>query len=110
MFLKITTRPDNPRYVQWTIPSILYQTRQKNPLVYKGLIITRVTGYNFQYNIVFGPRREKTCLRGFTNNKGADQPAHTRSLITAFVVHLMESIMLSPFYKQNFNVLACLCS
>ena len=25
---------------------------------------------------LFGPRREKTCLRGFANNKGADQPAH----------------------------------
>ena len=33
-----------------------------------------------------GPRREKTCLRGFANNTGADQPAHTRSLISAFVI------------------------
>ena len=24
---------------------------------------------------IYGPRREKTCLRGFANNKGADQPA-----------------------------------
>ena len=31
-------QPDTPRYVvQWTIPSLLYQTRRKNPLVYKGL-------------------------------------------------------------------------
>ena len=35
---------------------------------------------------LFGPRREKTCLRGFANNTGADQPAHTRSLISAFVI------------------------
>ena len=35
-----------------------------------------------------GPRREKTCLRGFANNKGADQPAHMGSLISAFVVRL----------------------
>ena len=27
-----------PQYVQWTIPSLLYQTRRKNPLVHKGLI------------------------------------------------------------------------
>ena len=33
-----------------------------------------------------GPRREKTCLRGFANNTGADQPAHPRSLISAFVI------------------------
>ena len=26
--------------------------------------------------MLFGPRREKTCLRGFANNTGADQPAH----------------------------------
>ena len=37
-------------------------------------------------NIINGPRREKTCLRGFANNTGTDQPAHPRSLISAFVV------------------------
>ena len=26
------------------------------------------------------------CLRGFVNNTGADQPTHTRSLISAFVI------------------------
>ena len=34
---------------------------------------------------IIGPRREKTCLRTFANNKGADQPAHPRNLISAFV-------------------------
>ena len=38
-----------------------------------------------------GPRREKTCLRGFVNNTGADQPAHLRSLISAFVICFSES-------------------
>ena len=33
------------RYVQWAIPSLLYQTRRKNPLVYKGLLIVS-TGKN----------------------------------------------------------------
>ena len=32
-----------------------------------------------------GPRREKTCLREFANNTGAEQPAHSRSLISVFV-------------------------
>ena len=36
---------------------------------------------------------EKTCLRGFANNIGADQPAHSRSLISAFVIRFMESII-----------------
>ena len=43
--------------------------------------------------VKFGPRREKTCLRGFANNTAADQPAHLRSLISAFVIRFMESII-----------------
>ena len=30
---------------------------------------------------------------GFANNKGADQPVHLHSLISAFVIHLLESII-----------------
>ena len=36
------------------------------------------------------PQREKTGLQGNANNKGADQPAHPRSLISAFVIGLLE--------------------
>ena len=43
--------------------------------------------------ILYGPRREETCLRGVTNNRGADQPAHLRSLISAFVIRFLESII-----------------
>ena len=39
------------------------------------------------------PRREKTCLPGFANNTGADQPAHPRSLISACVIRFLESII-----------------
>ena len=42
---------------------------------------------------VNGPLHEKTCVWGFANNKGADQPAHPRSLISTFVIHLLESII-----------------
>ena len=44
-------------------------------------------------HFVNGPRREKTCLRGFANNTGANQPAHLRSLISAFVIRLLESTL-----------------
>ena len=40
-----------------------------------------------------GPPRKKTCLRGFANNTGTDQPAHPRSLISAFVIPFLESII-----------------
>ena len=43
--------------------------------------------------ITNGPRREKTCLRGFANNTGADQPALPRSLISAFVIRYYKSII-----------------
>ena len=41
--------------------------------------------------VSFGPCREKTCLQGFVNNKGADQPVHWRSLISPFVIRFLES-------------------
>ena len=50
--------------------------------------------------MIFGPRLDKTCLEGgggggggVANNKGADQPAHTRRLISAFVIRLLEGII-----------------
>ena len=33
-----------------------------------------------------GSQREKICLQGFANKKGADQPAHLCSLISTFVI------------------------
>ena len=47
----------------------------------------------------YGPRLEKTCRGGVggggggVNNKSADQPAQSRSLISAFVIHFLESII-----------------
>ena len=32
----------------------------------------------------------KPVFEGFANNKGADQPAHPRSLISAFVIRFLE--------------------
>ena len=47
-----------------------------------------------RYNVwSFGPRREKTCLRRFANNTAADQPAYLRSLISAFEIRYLESII-----------------
>ena len=45
------------------------------------------------YVVLYGPRREKTCLRGLANNKCADQPAHPRSLISAFVIRFLKSVI-----------------
>ena len=40
-----------------------------------------------------GSRRENNLSWWFANNKGADQPAHSRSLISAFVIRFLESII-----------------
>ena len=39
------------------------------------------------------PRHEKTCFMPYVNNKGADQPVHPHNLISAFVVHCLDSTM-----------------
>ena len=35
----------------------------------------------------------KKCVMSYVNNKGADQTAHPRSLISAFVVRCLDSII-----------------
>ena len=42
---------------------------------------------------LIGPGHAKMCLMAYVNNKGADQPAHPRSLISTFVVRCLDSIM-----------------
>ena len=42
---------------------------------------------------IFEPGHEKMCLMYYANNKGTDQPAHLRSLISTFVVHCLDSII-----------------
>ena len=51
----------------------------------------------------FRPRREKTCLRGFMNNTGADQTAHPRSLISAFVIRVLESTICKRATSENLS-------
>ena len=42
---------------------------------------------------LYEPGHGKLCLMSYANNKGADQPAHPRSLISAFVVRCLDSII-----------------
>ena len=41
----------------------------------------------------YEPGHEKMCLMSYENNKDADQPEHPRSLISAFVVRCLDSII-----------------
>ena len=49
--------------------------------------------YFYSFKSTNGPQGEKTCLQGFANNTGPDQPAHPRSLISAFVICFLKSII-----------------
>ena len=60
--------------------------------------------------IDYGTWREKTCLRGDAYNTGADQPAHMRSLISAFVIGFLESIISGLAKSEIFEFLDSLCS
>ena len=57
----------------------------------------------YRGHLIYGPRRQKTCLQRFANNTGADQPAHPRSLISTFVIRLLGSII-SRLAKSEFSV------
>ena len=49
----------------------------------------------------------KICLRSYADNKGADQSAHLRSLISAFVVRCLDGAMsLDSVTKTSSLVLA----
>ena len=54
------------------------------------------------------PRHEKTSFMQYANNKDANQLAHPRSLISAFVVRCLDSII--ALLARNFKTLATLCS
>ena len=43
--------------------------------------------------VLYEPGHEKMCLMSYANDKSADQPVHPRSLISAFVVCCLDSII-----------------
>ena len=47
----------------------------------------------FQIQVHIWALSRENCLRGFANNKGADQPVRPRSLISTFVIRFLESII-----------------
>ena len=48
---------------------------------------------------------EKMCIL-YANNKGADQPVHPRSLISAFVIHCLDSIISLDHTWETVNLYA----
>ena len=60
-------------------------------------IVHVIMGCVINRTALYGPQREKTCLQRSPNNKGADQPAQSRSLISTFVIR----------FFGKYHILAC---
>ena len=58
--------------------------------------------------VINGPRHKKTCLQRFANNTGADQPVNSGRLISAFVIHLMVSII-CKLASGEFSIFQLVC-
>ena len=61
------------------------------------------------HNIIWAAKSDKICFMPYANNKGTDQPVHPRSLISAFVVRCLGSII-PPVSIYEILRLASLCS
>ena len=66
--------------VAYLLCAIDYVQYSKRCFIFKHVIL------KFKKNLLYRPRCEKNCLLGFASNKSADQPAHTSSLISTFVI------------------------
>ena len=62
--------------------------------------------------LLYGPDHAEMCLMAYANNKGADQPAHPRSMISTFIVRCLESVIciLAISKVSSFKILASFCS
>ena len=80
------------RYVRNILPFVLYLSRSESSLGANViLLVCRAPAFIHVYR--YEPGHEKICLMSYANNKGADQPAHPRSLISAFVFRCLDSII-----------------
>ena len=78
-------------------------------LNYKILAVVDSEKFFLRRQIQYEPHLEKTCLMPHVNNKGADQPAHLRNLISTFVVCFLDSLIPLNFYIRNFKPLPSFC-
>ena len=61
-------------------------------LIYFHLLYWNVGNWRQLLIIIIGSGHAKTCIMPYANNKGADQPAHSRSLINTFIVRYLRYI------------------
>ena len=80
--------------MQFFMVVLRFQVKYFRPRTYyTGITYHMYQSFVFVCSRQIGPRREKPCLRELANSKGADQPAHPRSLISAFVIRFLENFI-----------------
>ena len=57
------------------------------------LMLSAVSTYSFKDIYFTWASTRENLSSVFANNKGADQPAHKGSMISTFVIHLLENII-----------------
>ena len=82
---QINNWPSRKSLVTRFSPSSVYHNSQT------GQKIKLCTNVNILVTDHMGKVMQKTCLMPYANNKGADQPAHPRSLISTFVVRCSDN-------------------
>ena len=82
----------------------------EGPLCREKSTIMQINKIAIGFYVIIWASSWQNLLLPYANNKGADQPAHARSLISSFVVHCLDSIIPILAKTQNFKILACLCS
>ena len=88
----------------WILSSENKQSYRKSGLLHTSLLIVAIT----LYILIWATSWENQLLR-YANNKGADQPAQPRSLISTFVDCCLDSII-SILAKSKISRLASLSS
>ena len=75
-----------PRVITLTLPSVYKNKQASQRNLYRWIWFGSKLPGDLK---IYEPGHEKLCLMSYANNKGADQTAHPRSLISAFVCSLL---------------------
>ena len=94
----------NPQ-VFWTLKLAIRDTvGQAHNINITGLDCTWSISMDPKHSVIFEPHHEKICFMPYVNHKGANQPAHPRSLISAFVVPSLSrycNILLNTTFQDS---------
>ena len=72
------------------------------------LFVCLTNNYDTVWSYIMNLVIRKISLMAYANNTCADQPARPRSLISAFIVRYLDSVLPTPATYENFKTIASL--